>query len=89
VQKNAMALGYFFLAVFCVFASAHSSRGLHVPLLLAALAATLVGIGFLLSALAQPFQAGLAWLKQWLVQLFHQAQQPPVRESKLRDGTGV
>ncbi len=81
MQKHAMALGYFFLAVFCVFTSAHSFRELHLPLLLAALAATLVGVGYWLIACAATLHAG----KTWCVRMFHLAQQPPVPESKLGD----
>ena len=89
MQKHAMALGYFFLAVICVFTSAHSFRGLHLPLLLAALFATLAGVGYLLSACAVTLQAGKARLSHWFVCMFHLAQHPPVRESKLGDEPGV
>ncbi len=89
MQKHAMALGYFFLAVFCVFTSAHSFHGLHLPLLLAALAAAVAGVGYLLSACAETLQAARTRLSQWFVRMFHLAQQPPVRESKLGDEYGV
>ena len=89
MQKHAMALGYFFLAVFCVFTSAHSFHGLYLPLLLAALVATLAGVGYLLSACAVALQAARTWLSRWFVRTFHLAQQPPVRESTLGDEHGV
>ncbi len=89
MQKHALALGYFFLAVFCVFTSAQSFRELHRPLLLAALVATLAGVGYLLSHYALTLQAAKTWLSHWFVRMFHLAQQPPVRESKLRDDRGV
>ena len=85
MQKHAMALGYFFLAVFCVFTSDHSFIGLRLPLLLAALAATLAGVGYWLSAFAVTLQAGMTWF----VRMFHLARQSPVRESKLGDEHGV
>ncbi len=75
MQKHAMALGYFFLAVFCVFTCSQGFLQLfYIPLLLAALAAALMGLGFLFSACAPQFQA----LKNWLVQMVCLAQQPPV-----------
>ena len=89
MQKHAMALGYFFLAVFCVFTSAHSFRELLLPLLLAALAATLAGVGYLLSVCAVTLQAWKTWLSHWFVRMFHLARQPPVRESKLGDEHGM
>ena len=89
MQKHALALGYFFLAVFCVFTSAHSFLGLHRPLLLLALVATLAGVGYLLSACAVTLQARKTWLSHWFVRMFHLAQQPPIRESKLGDDGGV
>ena len=89
LKKHAMALGYFFLAVFCVFTSAHCFRGLHLPLWMAALAATLAGVGYLLSACAVTLQAGKTWLTHWFMHMFHLAQQPPVRESKLGDEHGM
>ena len=89
MQKHAITLGYFFLAVFCVFTSTHSFRGLHLPLLLAALAAAVAGVGYLLSVCAMTLQAGMTWLSHWFVRMLHLAQQPPVRESKLGDEHGV
>ena len=45
MQKHAIALGYFFLAMFCIFTSAQSFYELRILLLLAALAAVLAGFG--------------------------------------------
>ena len=75
VQKHAMALGYFFLAIFCLFTCSQGFlQGFSIPLLLAALAAAMMGLGFLLSACAPQF----ATFKKWLVQMVRLAQQPPV-----------
>jgi hypothetical protein len=73
VQKHAMALGYFILAVLCILAGSQTLNGLRVLLLLAALVAALAGCGFLLSACAVQLYAG----KKWLIQMFRLAQQPP------------
>ena len=89
MQRTMTPLGYFFLAVFCVLTSAHSFRGLHLALLWAALVATLAGVGYLLSAHTETLQAGKSRLSHWLVRMFHLAQQPPVRDSKLTDEHGV
>lgn len=45
-----MALGYFFLSAFCLFACGHSSPPLQLPLLLAGLAAALAGVTFFVIA---------------------------------------
>jgi hypothetical protein len=82
VQKHAIALGYFFLAMFCIFTSAQSFYGLRILLLLAALAAVLAGFGVLFS----PFAARLLACKNWLVQAFNIARKPPVHDSKVGDG---
>ena len=82
MQKHAMALGYFFLSVFCIFTCSQGFLVLYcIPLLLAALAAALMGLGFLFSACAAQFQAG----KNWLVQLVRLAQQPPAHPSTFRE----
>lgn len=52
VEKHAMALGYFFLSAFCLFACGHSALPLQLPLLLAGLAAVLMGSVFFVSASA-------------------------------------
>jgi len=77
-----MALGYFFLAVFCVFTSTQGFLVLYcIPLLLAALAAALMALGFLFSACATQFQEG----KNWLAQMVRLAQQPPTHPSTFRE----
>ena len=81
MEKHAMALGYFFLAVFCVFTSTQSIFEFRVPLLLVALGAALTGLGFLFSACAAQFQAG----KNWLVQMVRLARQPPTHPSTFRE----
>lgn len=75
-----MALGYFFLAVFCVFTSAQSFIAFRTPLLIAALVAALAGLGFLASACSGQLQAA----KKWVVHLLQIARQPPVHR---RDAT--
>jgi hypothetical protein len=76
MQKHALALGYFFLAIFCVFTSSQESlRMFTPPLTVAALAAALMGMGFLFSACAPLFPA----VKDWLVRQVRLAQQPPLR----------
>ena len=81
MQKHALALGYFFLAVFCVFVSPNSYSFLRFPLLLAAFTAALAGCGILLSACAVQLHAG----KTWLVQIIRKAQQPPVHDANPRN----
>ncbi len=78
MQKHALALGYFFLAVFCIFTSSQGFLQLFsFPLLLAAFAAALMGLGFLWSGCAPQLSA----VKKWLVEMVRLAQQSPV-ESK-------
>ncbi len=75
MQKHAIALGYFFLSVFCIFTSSQGYLELFcIPLLLVALVAALMGIGFLMSAWAGQFQAA----RKWLLQMVHLAQQAPI-----------
>jgi hypothetical protein len=85
VQQHAMALGYFLLAIFCVFTSATCEslnslnfRLLIAPLWLAAMLAVWAGFMFLLRAF------GVYPLKTfWNLLLV--AQQPPVRQSRFKD----
>ncbi|MBX3449225.1 MAG: hypothetical protein KF777_06685 [Planctomycetaceae bacterium] len=80
MQKHTMALGYFFLAIFCIFTSAQESlRMFSPPLLVAAFAAAMMGLGFLLSAVAPLFAA----VKDWFIRLMRLAQQPPVEHKPL------
>ena len=83
MQKHAMALGYFFLAVFCIFTGSQVF-GFRIPLLLAALAAALTGVGFLLSACAVQFQAAKNWLVQ-MWRLIPLARQLPTHPSTFRE----
>ena len=89
MQKHAMAMGYFFLAVFCIFTCSQGFLVLYkTPLLLAALAAALMGLGFLFSACVPQFQAVKNWVvavKNWLVQMVSLAQQPPTHPSTFRE----
>lgn len=74
MQQHAMALGYFFLSVFCIFTSSQGYLTLwRIPLLAAALVAAAMGIGFLLSAWSAQFYA--AW-SGWL-HMVRLAQQIP------------
>lgn len=78
MHKHAMALGYFFLAVFCIFTSSQGSLQLFaVPLLLAAMVALLVGLVFLWSACAP--QLAIAWKR--LGEMVRLAQEPPLENS--------
>ena len=51
MHKHALALGYFFLSVFCIFTSSQSFQ-LCIPLLTAALVAAILGLVFFFSACA-------------------------------------
>ena len=61
MQKHAIALGYFFLAVFCIYTATEVIRELQVWMALAALIATLAGFGYLLSAFGNQLKAGTSW----------------------------
>jgi hypothetical protein len=78
---HAMALGYFFLATFCLFVSANTFVEFCLPLLIAALAAMGAGLGFLMVACSAQLQAS----KQWLKSLWGIARQAPVRQSNFGD----
>ena len=81
MQKHPIALGHFFLAVFCVLASAQEFVLIAVRflLLLGSLSAFVTGIWILHG----PFAQRLGAFNAWLVQMFRLAQQPPVHESTL------
>ena len=74
MQKDAMALGYFSLAVFCIFTSSQGYLPLQMPLLIISLLAALMGIGFLMSAWAAQFQT--VW--RWWLQMVRLGQQAPI-----------
>lgn len=75
MQKHAMAFGYFFLSVFCIFTSSQGYLELFcIPLLLVAVVASLMGIGFLMSAWAPQLHA----VRKWLLQMVRLAQQAPI-----------
>lgn len=80
MQKHAMALGYFFLAVFCLFTSSQILQ-LQGPLLLAALFAAFTGVGFFLNACAEQIQAA----KKWLLQIFWRLVRESEHPSNYRD----
>jgi hypothetical protein len=87
VQKHAMALGYFFLAVFCIFVSS-VSVAFRDPLQLAALIAVVAGLGFQFSAVAEFLRAApkrLAQAPKRLAQLIRAAQEPPSHQTDLSD----
>lgn len=81
MQKHAMALGYFFLAAICIFVSSHCFVAFRIPLLVAALAATIAGFGFVFVACSAQLRA----IKKWLTALLQIARQPPTRQAKARD----
>lgn len=69
-----MALGYFFLSVFCILTGSFVIEDLRLLLLVASLAALLMGFGFLCSAFAVQIRA----CRNWLIKAVCLAQQPPV-----------
>ncbi len=74
MQNHAIALGYFFLSVFCIFTSSQASlHTFRVPLLLAALLAAVMGMGNLYIAWADQLQK----IRLWLMQMVRLAQQAP------------
>ncbi len=89
MEKHAMALGYFFLAAFCLFACGHSALPLQVPLLLAGVAGALVGFVFLASACALRIQAVTKAITNWFVEtarLVPLARELPPHRSALKEG---
>jgi hypothetical protein len=81
VHQHAIALGYFFLSIFCVFTSAHSFVELRVALLLAALMALVAGVAYV----ASPLIARLRAVQAWFVQIIRLAQEPPRHSSAAAD----
>ena len=81
-----MALGYFFLTVFCLFTSPQSYLELRIPLMLAALLAALIGLGFFVSACAPQIQAIKNWFLE-MVQLMRLARELPPHPTALREET--
>jgi hypothetical protein len=82
VQKHALALGYFFLAVFCILTSAHSFIELRLPLLLAAVLAIVVGTGYIarpLSEILSHIARQLLSIPGWIAKMIRLAQEPPHR----------
>jgi dipeptide/tripeptide permease len=82
VQKHALALGYFFLAVFCILTSAHSFIELRLPLLFAAVLAIIVGTGYIarpLSEILSLMGRQLLSIPSWLAKMVRLAQEPPHR----------
>ena len=84
MQNHAIALGYFFLSVFCIFTSSQGYLNMFRSLLLVvALLAALMGLGYLFIAWAAQFQA----TRSWLMQMVRLAQQAPVdRKQQSADG---
>jgi hypothetical protein len=88
MQKHALALGYFFLAVFCMLTSAQSFVEFRIPLLIAALLAVIAGVGYIsapLSAIISLVWQGVCGIPSWLVGMGRLAQQPPHREHVSKD----
>ena len=73
MQKHAIALGYFFLAVFCIYVRHHASIVFHSTLATAAIFAGLVGGVFFVAAAIQKLQTGKEFLGRWI----RKAQEPP------------
>jgi hypothetical protein len=92
VAHHAIALGYFFLAAFCVFASANSFVELRRILLAAAVFALIAGVGYVAGPLAARLRAFMGWLgtlPESLVKLIRIAQEPPNRSPSATDETSV
>lgn len=77
MQKHAMALGYFALAVFCVFTGSQGLLAFRTPLLVGAALALGAGCVFLASACYGPLCAAI----EWLTGMSRLAQKPPARQS--------
>lgn len=79
MQKHAMALGYFSLAVFCVHVSEHifgHRPSILIPLLMiAAMLAGVVGAAFFIAASITQFRSAAALTTR----LIRDARQPPAR----------
>lgn len=80
MQKHAMALGYFSLSVFCVFASPQVQLGFQFLLHVVALFSALMGIGFLMIAWAPHFQTARGWVLE-MVRLARQELNNPKDQS--------
>jgi hypothetical protein len=80
MAHHALALGYFFLAVFCTFVSAHSFRELRIPLLVAAALALAAGVAYIPGPLTAAYRALSARLREfvsWVAKMIRQAKEPP------------
>jgi hypothetical protein len=89
MQRHAIALGYFFLAVFCIYVSAVAFGGVRLPMLAAAVAALAAGLGYLLHPHRAWLQTRAASMHQWLLQMLREAQHPPTRQSRPNDESVV
>lgn len=78
MQKHAIALGYFFLTMFCIFTSSQGYlERFRFQLCFLALLAALAGFGYLISACSSQISA--IW--QRLENLFWLAQQQPTQST--------
>ena len=80
-QHHALALGYFFLAVFCVFTIGYSPMFLRIPLLIAAFLALAAGASYL----AGPWRPRVSAARAWLARMISEARKPPERPSPTTD----
>lgn len=80
MQKHTLALGYFFLAVFCIYVRQNSSLTFLYYYVLQAVTviALIVGGTFFLSAFIEQVRECKAFLAKWI----YKAQQPPSSESE-------
>ena len=76
MQKHAMALGYFALAVFCVFTGSQGLLAFRTPLLVGAALALGAGCVFLALACYGPVCTAI----EWLTGMSRLAQKPPARQ---------
>ena len=80
MQKHAMALGYFSLAVFCIYVSENANYSLHSVLTIAATLAFVLGSAFFVAATIAHIRSAIRIIRsapQFVVDLTHDAQRPP------------
>jgi hypothetical protein len=78
LQKHFLALGYFFLRVFCIFTSAHCFKIFSPILMGAAFLALVAGVGYI----AEPFVVMLRAAGGWMVEVVRFADETPKQMSE-------
>lgn len=82
MQRHALALGYFFLSVLCLMGTSHTISVLAWALLLGAVLALFVGLGYLVWAWHRQLERAGGWLRHRLVELYKEARREPERFSQ-------